>query len=143
MYGHKSFLRLGTLDDASIQGLYKESYELSGCDFGFEQGVNVDGKAQSDVRGGNINATIAGIPPEAIIQWALSSRKHHNGAVVICDSNDTPLEKVAFRDGVCTGMEIAYEQNGKGYISTRLSISTRKLSVGEMELNNRWTGYKN
>lgn len=28
MFGHKSFLRIGALNDSSILGLYKDSYEL-------------------------------------------------------------------------------------------------------------------
>lgn len=96
-------MKLGSLGDASIQGLYKESYELDSCSFGFSQGVNVDGKAQTDVRGGAISVTIPGIPPADIIEWALGSRKYYDGVIVVCDDNEMPLEKVNFTDEACIG----------------------------------------
>jgi hypothetical protein len=143
MFGHKSFLKLGALDDASIQGLYKDSYELDSCSYGFSQGVNIDGKAQTEVRGGAINVSIPGIPPDDIIEWSLDARKYHDGVIVVCDSNEMPLEKVNFRDAACVGMEIVYSQTGKGYIATKLTLQARKVSVGDTtELNNNWTGYK-
>ncbi len=141
MFGHKSFLKLGMLSDASIMGLYKESYELESCSYGFSQGVNTDGKAQTEVRGGGILVTIPGIPAMDIIQWALDSRKYHDGVVVICDENDMALEKLKFQDAACIGMEINYSQKGKGYIATKLTLQARKLTVGDTELNNRWTGF--
>lgn len=143
MFGHKSFLKLGSLGDASIMGLYKESYELESCSFGFSQGVNTDGKAQTNVRGGAISVTIPGIPSNEIIQWSLESHNFKNGTIVVCDSNDMPLEKIHLQDAACIGMEIVYSQKGSGYIATKLMIQTRSISVGETELNNHWIGFDN
>jgi hypothetical protein len=141
MFGHKSFLKLGALADASIQGLYKESYELESCSYGFSKGVNSDGKPQTEVRGGTISVTIPGIPPDDIIQWSLESRNYKNGSVVVCDTNDIPLEKVHFTDAACIGMDIVYSQKGKGYIATKLILQARKIVVGNAELDNYWTGF--
>ena len=55
MFGHKSFLRIGALSDSSIIGLYKDSYELESCNFGFFQGTDVNGKPQTEVRGVTIS----------------------------------------------------------------------------------------
>lgn len=141
MFGHKSFLRLGALEDASIAGLYKDSYELDSCFYGFSQGVNSDGKAQTEVRGGTISVTISGIPPNDIIQWATDSHKYHDGVLVVCDDNDMPLEKIRFVNAACVAMDISYSQAGKGYISTKLTLQAQKLAVGDTELVNRWTGF--
>ena len=141
MFGHKAFLKIGTLGDASIMGLYKESYELERCHYSFSQGVNSDSKAQTEVRGGLINVTIPGIPPMDVLQWVLDSRKYNDGTIVICDSDDMPLEKVNFKDAACIGMEIVYSQKGKSYTATKLTLQARKIVVGDTELNNRWTGF--
>jgi len=143
MFGHKSFLKIGPLDDASIVGLYKSSYELESCSYGFSQGVNVDGKAQTEVRGGLMNVTIPGIPPMDIITWALDSRKYNDGVIVLCDSDNMPLEKVRFTDAACINMEIVYSQQGKGYTAAKLTLQARKIAVGSINLNNRWTGFNN
>ena len=142
MFGHKSFLKIGELSDASIMGLYKDSYELEHCSYGFSQGVNTDGKAQTEVRGGTINLVIPGIPPLDIIQWALDSRKYNNGMIVICDDNDLPLEKIKFTDAACIAMDINYQRQGEGYIGTKLTLQTRVLSVGQVSLNKRWSGFE-
>ena len=141
MLGYKSFLKLGVLEDASIQGLYKSSYELDSCAFGFSQGVNTDGKAQTEVRGGGMYVTIPGIPAKDIIEWSLNSRKYHDGVIVIYGDNDMPLEKIRFQNAACIGMEISYSQRGKGYISTRLTLQARVILVGDTDLNNHWTGF--
>lgn len=141
MFGHKSFLKLGALSDASIQGLYKDSYELQKCSYSFSKGINTDGKAQTEVRGGSINISISGIPPTDIIEWALSSKKYYDGAIVICDDNNMPLEKIYFTDAACVSMEITYTQIGKAYITTNLVLKARKMSVGNTELDNHWTGF--
>ncbi|NDV64645.1 type VI secretion system tube protein TssD [Bacteroides sp. 224] len=142
MFGHKSFLKIGELSDASIMGLYKDSYELDHCSYNFSQGVNSDGKAQTEVRGGMINIVIPGIPPLDIIGWALDARKYNNGMIVICDDNDMPLEKIKFTDAACIAMDISYQQQGEGYIGTKLTLQTRVLSVGQVSLNKRWSGFE-
>jgi len=141
MFGHKSFLKIGPLDDASIVGLYKSSYELKNCSYGFRQGVNVDGKAQTEVRGGDIHVTISGLPPLDVIQWALDSRKYNDGVIVFCDSDNMPLEKVHFTDAACISMDISYTQQGDSYAATKLTLRARKITVGDNNLNNRWTGF--
>ncbi len=140
MFGHKSFLKIGELNDASIMGLYKESYELEHCSYGFSQGINVDGKAQTEVRGGTIHIGIPGIPPNDIIQWALDFRKYNNGVIVVCDDNDLPLEKIKFTDAACIGLEISYSQKGKGYTIAKLTLQARQINVGNITLDNRWAG---
>ena len=134
-------MKIGPLNDASIMGLYKESYELESCGYGFSQGVDSNRKAQTEVYGGTISVVIPGIPPMDVLQWVLDSRKYNDGTIVICDSDDMPLEKVNFKDAACIKMEIIYRQQGKSYISTKLTLQARKIVVGDTELNNRWTGF--
>jgi len=108
MFGHKSFLRIGALGDSSISGLYKDSYELENCHFSFNQGTNTDGKPQTDVRGGTLYLTYAGLPQDDMLRWILNPKKYEDGAIVICDDSDEPLEKILFEQAACTGLNIEY-----------------------------------
>ncbi len=138
MFGHKCFLRIGELSDSSISGLYRDSYELLNCNFGFSQGVDNNGKAQTEVQGGSISFTFPNIPKDDMIQWMLKSSKLENGAIVICNANDEPVEKVLFEDAACINMGINYTLDGKSYTTTRMTIQARKITVNETSLENRW-----
>jgi hypothetical protein len=142
MFGHKCFLRIGPLEDSSINGLYRESYELLSCEYGFAQGADPNGKAQSEVRGGTINMVYPNVPPQEVVAWMLKSGKVEDGAIVICDSNDVPLEKVYFEKGVCTSMKVEYQQSGNGYVSTTIQVDVRKISVGNISIEKRWVNIK-
>ena len=139
MFGHKSFLRIGALGDSSISGLYKDSYELENCHFSFNQGTNTDGKPQTDVRGGTLYLTYAGLPQDDMLRWILNSKKYEDGAIVICDDSDEHLEKILFEQAACTGLNIEYTQKGKAYIHTKIILQVRKIKVGETTFENRWT----
>ena len=73
MFGHKSFLRIGALSDSSISGLYKDSYELESCNFAFSQGVDVNGKPQTEVRGGSIFLTYGGLRQQDLLRCMFGS----------------------------------------------------------------------
>ena len=76
MFGHKSFLRIGALSDSSISGLYKDSYELENCNFSFSQGVDGNGKPQTEVRGGRFFpwALIPRRNNKSYLRWFTSAR---------------------------------------------------------------------
>ena len=83
MFRHKCFLRIGALEDSSINGLYRDSYELLSCEYGFAQGADRNGKAQSEVRGGTINMVYPNVPPPEFVDWMLKSGKVEDGVLVI------------------------------------------------------------
>lgn len=139
MFGHKSFLRIGALNDSSISGLYKESYELESCSFNFSQGMDLNGKPQTSVHGGSIHITYAGLPQNDMLRWMLDSTKYEDGAIVVCNDNDEPLEKIHFEQAACTGLTVEYDQKGKSYIQTKITLQARKIKVDEMTLENQWT----
>ena len=142
MFGHKCFLRIGQLEDSSASGLYKYSYELLSCTYGFGQSVDRNGKPQSEVQGGTLNLVFPNVPPNDFISWMLKSSKLEDGAIVICDANDLPIEKVYFEGAACTQMNIDYVQEGDGYITTSLVLEARKLTVGSVSLEKNWVNLK-
>ena len=139
MFGHKSFLRIGALNDSSISGLYKESYELESCSFGFSQGTDTNGKPQTEVRGGTLSLIYGGLPQNDMLAWMLGSRKYEDGAIVVCDENNVPVEKIHFEQAACVGLEIQYTQAGKAYSKTRITLQARHIKIGDTNLENRWT----
>jgi hypothetical protein len=139
MFGHKCFLRIGDTSDSSITSLYKNSYEIASCNYGFSQGMDASGKAQTAVRGGTISLVYPNTPPTELLKWMLDSHKYENGSIVICDDHNIPLEKIFFEDAACISMAINYSRKGSGYSSTSITLQARKISVGLTSLENDWT----
>lgn len=52
MFGYTVFLKIGNLAASSLTDMYKDSYQLIGCEFGFAQGIDIKGQAQTEVKGG-------------------------------------------------------------------------------------------
>lgn len=96
--------------------------------------MDVNGKPQTEVRGGSIFLTYGGLPQQDLLRWMLGSTKYEDGAIVVCDDNNEPLEKIFFEQAACVGLEIDYVQQGKGYIQTKVTLQARKIKVGKLPL---------
>ncbi|AEW19813.1 hypothetical protein TFKS16_2912 [Tannerella forsythia KS16] len=138
MFGHRSFLRIGSLDDASIKGLLASGMELNSFSYSYNQAIDIRGKAQGEVRSGTLLLTFANLPPDEIIDWMLNPRKYKDGSIVLCDMNDTPLQKISFENAACVGMDISYLESGNSYASTRITLRAKKMTVGNTVVENNW-----
>lgn len=138
MFGHKWFLKIGELSNSSISGLIKDANELINCSISFHQGIDHKGQAQTGVYVGDIILTYDGLPANEVIYWAMTPTKLHSGALVLCDANDIPLEKIFFEDGICVGMSINYTKDGKSPAVTQLRLQARKVISGEETLTQHW-----
>ena len=74
-----------------------------------------------------------------MLRWMLGAKKYEDGAIVVCNENDEPLEKINFEQAACVGLEIEYTQFGKSYVKTKITLQARNLKVGASTLENRWT----
>ena len=131
MFGYTVFLKIGNLAASSLVDMYKDSYQLIGCEFGFAQGIDIKGQAQTEV-------TYPHLPNRDMIQWMLDARKYQNGAIVVHDNQGSTLEKILFEKATCVDMEISYIRQGKSYIATKLTVQAQKLTFGSEEFENQW-----
>jgi len=140
MFSHNSYLRLG---NASLEGvnplkLTQEGYELSHCNYSFVKNIDEKGEVQSITIGGVVKVEISSLPTEELIEWSLNPRKYFNGAVVFCDDSGIPLEKIYFDEAACVSMEISYIKTGRGYMTTKLVLSAKKMTIGQITYDSRW-----
>lgn len=138
MFGYTVFLKIGNPASTSLMDMYKDSYQLIGCEFEFAQGIDFRGKTQTEVKGGAFYLTYPQLPSQDMIQWMLDARKYQSGAIVIHDIQGNTLEKVIFEKATCVNMEISYIRQGKSYIATNLCIQAQKLMFGCEEFENQW-----
>lgn len=134
MYGYKSFLKLG--DVSSI--LNKDGFELMSFSYSFEQSVDECGKPQGEVMAGSINMTFANLPTTDMLEWMINPRKFKTGMITTYDSHDEPLLKISFSKANCVDMRFEYNEMGKGYCTTSLTIVAKHMSVGDSSIDNDW-----
>jgi hypothetical protein len=124
---------------ADIISLIKGGYEVSECNFSFQQGVDDKGKATTRVYGGTLHIVLLQLPPKPIIEWALNSRKYMDGVIVSVDDENIPIEKILFKNATCINFGTGYEQVGECYTETRLIIHAEQLIVGTgVTFTNEW-----
>lgn len=140
MFSHNAFLKLGTsaIPGGDPLSLAKDGYELSSCSYSFMKGVDSKGQVQSNTAGGIIELEIQSIPTKELIEWSLNPRRYLEGMIVFCDDKGIPLEKIMLHKTACISMEISYIKTGNGYISTSLVLSTKKMTIGRVALENKW-----
>lgn len=122
MFSHKSYLKIGDFYGLDFLSLNQGGYELTDCEYSFEQGIDNSGKASTEVFGGTIAVTLATLPTQEIIDWAMKSTKYNSGAIVILDEQNDPLEKIKFDNAACIKMKINYSLQGEAYITTDILI---------------------
>ena len=142
MHEHRSFLIIGS-EAGDLLTLLQEGYEISHFRFAFEQGIDSrNGKASTRVYGGTIDLSLSQPPPSPLIAWGMKSRKYLDGAIVMLDYENVPVEKILFKNAACVEMEFDYVLDGADYSETRLSIQAKQLTVaGDIDFTNEWTEY--
>lgn len=114
--------------------------EILNCSFAFQQGVDQKGKATTRVHAGTINITLSQLPPQDIIEWGLKSRSYKDGAIIMLDNENMPMEKIIFQNAACVDFEMDYTQANDSYATTRIVIQAEILIVGDgIDFLNEWT----
>lgn len=139
MFSHKTYLKTGDFNGTDFLSLTKSGYELSSCDFSFQQGIDDTGRASTDVYGGTLSLTLPMLPPNEIIEWAINSRKYKKGVVVVLDEHNVPMEKIYFENAACISMNLDYMQSGTAYTFTKIIIRAEKLLFGNgLDFESNW-----
>jgi hypothetical protein len=133
MNEHKSFLKMG-LDDTGIAG----RYELESYNYSFRMETSPDDKMKIEPYCPPVNVAICGFPDKNIIDWLNGVQNTIDVMLLICDKNDTLVDKLCFRDAVCVGMKVSCSE---GRVVTKLMFHADKIVAGDSEFDNRWRGY--
>lgn len=138
---YTSFLQIGVIGGINLDHLLKNGYELSTCEYSFQQGIDQKGKVSTEVFGGTISAVLPSLPSNQIIEWSLNSYLRHNGAIIVLDAFSMPSEKILFENAACIGFGFEFNAIGNSYPSTSLTIQAERIIVGMkgVDFNNFWT----
>lgn len=137
-----NFSSLGSLlpkPDASIKGkfiLEGKKYSIEQFNVDFSQEVDYKGQPQREVRAGGFSISISQLPDIDLYEWARTSRKGKDGAIVFSSESIGTFFRVDFINGHCVNLSTGVDCE-RGTL-TDLYISCEIIKVNDYEHDNRW-----
>ena len=119
-------------------------YRVLNCHYGFNQDVNRDGKPASGVRGGTVFVEVEA-PEDSgqfkpLIEWMVNPTKRTTGKVRFykTDEENAKLKDLEFNDAYCVEYSEKFTAYGSEPYTIGMTISAKKIKVGDAELDNLW-----
>ena len=127
---------------SSFKGTLKvngKEFEVISLDYSFNQKTDEKGRPASDVRKGLITISIVGSDDDSLLGWMIDPYKKTNGSVTLekIDQAST-LKELKFEDGYCVAFDEKFGSNDNEPLMITLSISARKVTVGNATHEDKW-----
>jgi hypothetical protein len=111
-------------------------YNVVNCAYGLSQSVDKDGRPTSEVRTTDIMVTVESSENNSLMEWAVDSYGKKDGSIVFNKiDQDQKMKQIDFTDGYVTSYQ---ESFGGDTMMMSISISCRKIKVGNAEVDNGW-----
>ena len=113
-----------------------KDYPVVSLSYGSNQSVDQSGRPTSEVKGQNITVVVESSEDNSLMEWAVDSYGKKNGSIVFNKiDSDQKMKQLDFTDGYIT----SYSENfGGETMMMTVSISCRKIKVGNAEVDNAW-----
>jgi hypothetical protein len=113
-----------------------KDYPVVSLSYSLNQSVDQSGRPTSEVKGQNITVVIESSADNSLMEWAVDSYGKKNGSIVFNKiDQDQKMKQLDFTDGYIT----SYSENfGGETMMMTISISCRKIKVGNAEVDNAW-----
>jgi len=113
-----------------------KDYPVVSLSYGLNQSVDQSGRPTSEVKGQNITVVVESSTDNSLMEWAVDSYGKKNGSIVFNKiDSDQKMKQLDFTDGYIT----SYSENfGGETMMMTVSISCRKIKVGNAEIDNNW-----
>lgn len=138
--GYKSKIELGKLDPEGNFVSFKDPWiEMDVCSYSLFRSMDIFGKIQTDLKGGNISFILSRIPPQTILGWAISENKFFSGIIHIEDLHDQPRDRIQFEDAACINLKLNYIQEGGSYFTSEVTLQSENIRLpGTSWIMNYW-----
>jgi hypothetical protein len=98
--------------------------------------VDGSGRPTSEVKATDINVVVESSEDNSLMEWAVDSYGKKNGSIVFNKiDQDQKMKQLDFTDGYITSYS---ESFGGDTMMMSVSISCRKIKVGNAEVDNGW-----
>lgn len=134
----KTVLKLHKGSSDQPHGIFRDSFEVTHCDYELFKDVDRNGKAASVLTAGNIKISITSLPPAQLMKWMFDIHSIENGEISTHNSYSEVIEKVAFEEGRLVGIHFNYDMQGTKNVTTVLMINAQRIFLGDNEYKNYW-----
>jgi hypothetical protein len=111
-------------------------YNVVSVSYGLSQSVDGSGRPTSEVKATDINVVVESSEDNSLMEWAVDSYGKKNGSIVFNKiDQDQKMKQLDFTDGYITSYS---ESFGGDTMMMSVSISCRKIKVGNAEVDNGW-----
>lgn len=120
--------------------LERRGIPLLSCEYNFKQDVDERGLTTGKVKGGIINLSFISIDDSEIMFWMINSMSDKSGKIVFSGEEGQRIFKtIEFLDARCIYYHEIFSRDGE--MLTKISISTRRITISGTEHMNHWTNY--
>jgi len=111
-------------------------YNVMSCAYGLSQSVDASGRPTSEAKSTDITVLVESSEDNSLMEWAVDSYGKKNGSIVFNKiDQDQKMKQLDFTDGYLTSYA---ETFGGDTMMMSVSISCRKIKVGNAEVDNGW-----
>lgn len=111
-------------------------YNVMSLTYGLSQSVDSSGRPTSEVRSTDITVLVESSEDNSLMEWAVDSYGKKDGSIVFNKiDQDQKMKQLDFTDGYITSYQ---ESFGGDTMMMSVSISCRKIKVGNAEVDNGW-----
>jgi hypothetical protein len=111
-------------------------YNVMSLSYGLSQSVDSSGRPTSEVKSTDISVLVESSEDNSLMEWAVDSYGKKNGSIVFNKiDQDQKMKQLDFTDGYVTSYQ---ESFGGDTMMMSVTISCRKIKVGNAEVDNGW-----
>ena len=116
-------------------------YNILTVEYAISQQVDVHNRPNGRPRGGIIDLTIESGSNHDLIQWVVQDNMVKNGKIEFYRRDANSSQKtVEFKDGFCIYLKEIFVADGANPMVTKLTISSRELTILNVNIQNAWAG---
>jgi len=111
-------------------------YNVVSCAYGLSQNVDSSGRPTSETKSTDISVLVESSEDNSLMEWAVDSYGKKDGSIVFNKTDqDQKMKELDFTDGYITSYT---ESFGGDTMMMSITISCRKIKVGNAEVDNGW-----
>ncbi|GAF05247.1 type VI secretion system tube protein TssD [Saccharicrinis fermentans] len=134
----KTYLKLHKQSRSNMDGAFRDSFEVTYCEYELSKDLNKNGQAASVLKGGNIRLSIPLLPQEVLMHWLFDTQHIENGEITTHNVQSEVVEKIFFEEARLVEFRFHYESEGINNAATLITINAQRITLGDHEFKNYW-----